>query len=335
MNQPVVSVVIPVYNVAPFLVRAVKSVQVQTWNCMEILLVDNGSTDGSSELVDQLAAADPRIVPLHVEKKGVSFARLEGVKAASGEWIGFVDGDDWIEPDMYARLLKNALQSNARISHCGYQMVFPSRVDYYYNTGRLVLQDNLAGLKDLIEGAFVEPGLCNKLFHKSLFRQLLAPNGFDFHIRINEDLLMNYYLFKGSTRSVFEDFCPYHYMVRKNSTATSTLNEHALRDPIRVKKMIRDDCGEEGLRRIAEEKLLDRLITDASRDWHANPELIKPHVKQTRKELRTDLFHYLKLSISFQRKARAIWAATWPASYRWVHTAYSKLRGSDKKYEVS
>ena len=160
---------------------------------------------------------------------------------AKGEWIGFVDGDDLIDEEMYERLLNNALQYNAKISHCGYQMVFEDgRIHYFYNTGRIVLQNNITSVKDLLEGNFVEPGLCNKLFHKSLFGHILNDNIVDTSIKINEDLLMNYYLFIESEVSVYQDFCPYHYMIRDNSASRSRLNENKIYDPIRVKQIIYD-----------------------------------------------------------------------------------------------
>lgn len=330
-----ISVIVPVYNIVDYLERCVTSILAQTYNTIEIILVDNGSTDGSKELVDELAKIDERIIPLHVEKKGVSFARLEGVKAASGEWIGFVDGDDTIEPDMYEHLLKNALKYGAQISHCGYQMVFPSRVDYYYNTGRLVQQDNLTGLKDLLSGSFIEPGLCNKLFHKTLFHSLLHTNCFDLSININEDLLMNYYLFKETLGSVYEDFCPYYYIVRQNSTANSRINKNMLEDPLKVKKIIKADCDNDELKLIIDRSILNLLINLATMDCALDKNLIKPYRDSALKELRKNSNKYLKGSFSVKQKVSVIWVSIWPATYRWVHTLYAKVTGLDKKYEVS
>lgn len=334
MNNPMISVVVPVFNIAPYLERAVKSIQGQTYKSIEIILVDNGSTDGSTELVDKLAASDKRIVPLHVESKGVSFARLEGVRAASGEWIGFVDGDDYIEQDMYERLYKNAIKYGAQISHCGYQMVFPSRVDYYYNTGRLVLQDNLTGLKDLLSGSFVEPGLWNKLFRKSLFCSVLDNDLMDYSVKNNEDLLMNYYLFKESKNSVYEDFCLYHYLVRKNSTATSSINENKLRDPLLVRKTIFSDCDNQELKSIVQKEILIQLIR-LSTEKTNNNELIKRYKYSALNELRKNLSSYINSELSMKYKAFALWVAIFPSSYRWIHKLYAKTSGIDKKYEVS
>lgn len=246
VHDNLISIIVPVYNVAPYLERCIRSIQEQTFTNIEILLVDNGSTDGSSELVDILAAEDKRIIPIHEENQGVTHARLTGVGYANGNWIGFVDADDMIEPDMFERLLNNAKQYNAQISHCGYQMIFEdSRVNYFYNTERLALQDKLTGLKDLLDGSFIEPGLWNKLFYKTLFHSLLHDEAMDLSIKNNEDLLMNFILFSNSEKSIFEDFCPYHYIVRRSSASRQTLNKNKIYDPIKVKNNIVELAPEE------------------------------------------------------------------------------------------
>ena len=183
-----ISVIVPVYNVADDLPRCLDSILAQHYPNIEIITVNDGSSDHSGEVLDEYAQLHPCIHVIHQENGGVTSARLRGVTEASGEWIGFVDGDDEIEPDMYERLLRNALEYEAEISHCGYQMLFSDgRVNYFHNTGILEKQDKITALRELLSGESVEPGLCNKLFHKSLFAGLTMPAD----IRINEDLLMN------------------------------------------------------------------------------------------------------------------------------------------------
>ena len=238
--EPLISIIVPAYNIESYLERCLDSIVGQTYQNIEIIVVDDGSVDDTGKIADKYVNQYPECVKcIHKSNGGVTSARLTGIKAAKGDWIGFVDGDDIIEPDMYEKLLYNAIKYNAKISHCGYQMVFDDgRINYFYNTGRVVLQDNLTGIKDLLEGTFVEPGLCNKLFHKSLLQSLLHDDLMDKSIKINEDLLMNYYLFLESDLSIYEDFCPYHYVVRYTSASRAKLNEHKIFDPIRVKKVI-------------------------------------------------------------------------------------------------
>lgn len=335
MNNNLISIIVPVYNIEGYLERCVNSILQQTYANIEIILVDNGSKDGSTELVDRLALVDDRIIAMHVDSRGVSYARLEGVKFANGDWIGFVDGDDFIEPDMYERLLDNALKYDAQISHCGYQMVFPSRVDYYYKTGKVIEQDNITGLKDLLMGTFIESGLVNKLYRRELLDKLLLDSQFDISIRINEDLLMNYYLFKYSSKSIYEDFCPYHYMIRKNSAATSKVNENKLRDPLKVRMIIEKDCTNRELIGIVKSEVVKKLITLSTFIYGNNKDLVKPYAKTARKELKKRLGEILKGSLSIKLKISALWVVIWPASYKFVHYTYSKITGLDKKYEVS
>ena len=140
---------------------------------------------------------------------------------------------------MYERLLMNAVRYKAQISHCGYQMVFgDGRVHSFYNTGRLVQQDTLTGLQDLLDGSYIEPGLCNKLFHKSLLHSLLHNDAMDLSIKEHEDLLMNFILFMKAEKSVYEDFCPYHYIVREDSASRGRKNANQIFDPIKVKQII-------------------------------------------------------------------------------------------------
>lgn len=242
-----ISVIVPAYNVEPYIARALDSILAQTYNDVEIIVVDDGSQDGTGAIVDGYMAQHPeRVIVLHIPNGGVTNARLTGITHAKGDWIGFVDGDDEIEQDMYERLVCNAEKYHAEISHCGYQMCFEDdRVHYFHNSGRMIQQDKVAGLKELLSGDLVEPGLCNKLFHKTLFYSLLHDNPMDKTIKINEDLLMNFYLFSAADTSVFEDWCPYHYMVRNSSASRAKLNAHRIYDPIRVKEQILQNAGPE------------------------------------------------------------------------------------------
>lgn len=237
-----ISVIVPVYNVAADLPRCLDSILVQTYPHIEIITVDDGSPDNSGEILDHYAAKYPNIRVIHKENGGVTSARLRGVQEVSGAWIGFVDGDDEIEPDMYERLMANAQKYDADISHCGYRMVFDDgRVNYFHNTGIVEVHDRPKALRELLSGEQIEPGLCNKLFRRDLFQGWKM----DESIRINEDLLMNYYLFSNAEISVFDDWCPYHYVIRSASASRARLNLHKIYDPIRVKEIIRQHAPAE------------------------------------------------------------------------------------------
>ena len=330
-----ISVIVPAYNIEGYIEKTIQSIRKQTYSNLEIIIVDDGSKDDTPNIIDRLAIEDKRIKVIHKENRGVSSARFCGIEVATGEWVAFVDGDDYIEPEMYTVLMENARKYNADISHCGYQMVFPSRVDKYYGTGRLVEQDRDTGIKDLLEGIFIEPCPCNKLYKKSLFEELLQPGMFDMSIKINEDLLMNYYLFRKANKSVFMDECYYHYMLRVGSAATSKVNESKLRDPLKVLKILRNDTADkEDLQTIINRRIAQQLISLATMSLRNQRELIRPYRRKAREELRRILSQLVKGPYGIKIKLMAMWVGVWPASYSVIHVVYAKIRGIDKKYEV-
>ena len=241
---PTLSVIVPSYNNAPWLPRCLNSILDQSFRDLEIIVVDDGSRDESPAVIREYEAKDSRVRGFFQENAGVTAARLAGVVQARGQWVTFVDSDDAIEPDMYQRLLDNAARYDADITHCGQKMIYPDgRVDYYYNTGKTWKQDRITGLRELLEEKKIEPGLCNKVFRRELFDGL--EGWMDRSIKNNEDLLMNYYLFGKANTSVFEDFCPYQYLIREGSASRRKLNAHLIQDPIRVKAFILDTCDPE------------------------------------------------------------------------------------------
>lgn len=244
MQEERISVIVPAYNDAPWLPRALDSLLAQTYENLEIIVVNDGSKDDTKTVLDGYAAKYDRIKAIHKENGGVTSARLRGVAEASGDWIGFMDGDDEIEPQMFARLMENAKAYAADISHCGHQVLFPNgRVGYVHNSKVLRQQDHLTGVKDLLDGGEVESSLCTKLFRKELFAGL--ESWMDPAIKNNEDYLMNYYLFAQANSGIFEDVCPYHYILRQGSASYRQLNEHTIFDPIRVREKILQSCTPE------------------------------------------------------------------------------------------
>lgn len=322
MPTELISIIVPVFNLEHELSRCLDSILAQTYDHIEVLVVDDGSRDGSEAVIRRYAERDHRVKPFFQRNAGVTAARLHGVAEAAGAWIGFVDGDDEIEPDMYERLLQNALNYQADISHCGYRMCFPDgRVHFFHNTGCLITQDNKMGLKDLLAGSLVEPGLCNKLFRKTLFQGLLHDGLMDMSVKINEDLLMNYYLFREARLSVFEDWCPYHYIVRDTSASRAALNQQKIFDPIRVKDIIR--CSADAsLQCEAQQAYINTCINvyhsllEAGNRYH--PDLIAVR----------NLIKKENASFSLLGKKRR-WMAKCivysPGIYRCIHLLYRKL----------
>ncbi len=116
--NPTISIIVAVYQVSPYLRECLKSIRRQSYRNLEVILVDDGSDDGSEEICEEFADADARFQVIHQKNQGTADARKTGLRRAKGEYIGFVDGDDWVEKDMYEQLLLSLQSVHADVSIC-------------------------------------------------------------------------------------------------------------------------------------------------------------------------------------------------------------------------
>ena len=230
-----ISVIIPAYNMEEQLGRCLQSVLAQTYENLEIIVINDGSTDGTAMILDRFAEQDTRILPVHQDNRGLVMVREKGIAMASGSYIGFVDGDDAIEQDMYERLLKNALHYQADISCCGMLYCFYDGRRQVSSFGKeRELYDQHEGLRKLLRGE-IEPSLCNKLYRADI----LADSCLNTQLINNEDLLRNYVLFSRSEKIVTDTFCGYQYWRRENSMSNNSCKAGIIRDRLGVREEIR------------------------------------------------------------------------------------------------
>lgn len=176
--EDLISVIVPVYKAEPFLRRCVDSILKQSYTNLEIILVDDGSPDGCGGICDTYVAQDSRVRVIHQENRGVSAARNAGIDVARGQYFGFVDSDDWIEPTMYAELYQAIRDSNADLSVCDFGWISE-------DGEALEKQPNLrretVGREEVLrryaggDGRLVVPW--NKLYKRSLFDEIRYPPG--------------------------------------------------------------------------------------------------------------------------------------------------------------
>lgn len=326
MNEPKISIIVPAYNIEKYIKNCLISIKNQTYKNLEIIVINDGSSDNTLDVIYNTIQNDNRFVIIDQKNTGVSIARKNGIEKATGEYIGFIDGDDTIEPDMYERLIRNAAQHNADISHCGYLIVNPDNTTTpHYGTEKRIEQDKFCGLKDLLDGNFIEPGLCNKLFHRKLFNNI---NYVEFeNIKNNEDLLLNFYLFSDSEKSFYEDFCPYHYIQRKGSASNSELNEHQLFDPLKVISIIAENIKTNNeLFSIAYSRKIRQYIKISTAEIKNNPEL-KNKCRLTLKEFRK-MFRQILTSdfCSVKLKIMALWVMVAPSTYKIIHRLHNRIK---------
>ena len=183
-DMPLITVIVPAYNIPEYLPRCIHSIMAQTYRNLEILLVDDGSTDGTAELCDRLAAEDSRIKVFHKENGGTSRARNLALEHASGEYVGFVDSDDSISPDMYEKLLWGVRTFQVPAAQVA-RDERDEKGNQLSNICEPPVEPRLVKSGDFMKELLLHRGdcsLCTKLIRRELFPQEAFPPG-----KLNED----------------------------------------------------------------------------------------------------------------------------------------------------
>ncbi len=209
--KPLISVIIPVYKVEKYLDKCIQSVVSQSYDNLEIILIDDGSPDMCGSMCDQWRHRDSRIKVIHQKNSGLSAARNAGLDIAKGDYIGFVDSDDWIESVMFETLLNHLTEYNADIAICCIDKVVNNK-SVIQNIHHNRIYTRRKALFELINDRIVNSFAWNKLYRKELFNNLRYPVGKTF-----EDTLLTFLLFEKANRIVHINQPLYHYIRRDDS----------------------------------------------------------------------------------------------------------------------
>lgn len=225
MNQPLISIIVPVYNAQAYLQDCVRSITQQTYSLLEILLINDGSQDESGALCDRLAETDKRIRVFHQENRGVSAARNLGLDNATGDYVMFVDCDDALLPDAAEFLLADTLAQEADIASAVKETVKPNgAVIDPYGDGALRIHSGLDPLILSLDGERQTNSVCAKLFR----REFLADIRFAEGRNINEDGFFLFLCYMKQPRQVQHNRVIYRYFVRENSNSRSGFSDKYL-----------------------------------------------------------------------------------------------------------
>lgn len=292
MNN-LISVIIPVFNSAKYLERCLESVISQTHRNLEIIIINDGSQDGSAGIIEQFSLRDNRVIALHQKNQGVSAARNAGLALAKGNCIGFVDADDEVYPHMYEFLYHNLEKYKADISHCGFELVKSAETIKFHDTGIVLVQKRFEAIRELLSGKRVEPGIWNKLYKKEIIEDVLFPTD----IKINEDLLFNVLVFKNSQKSVFEDRVKYRYRHVSTSASRSSQPLFIAEEVYKVAQRIRAILNSEEIKDEAEKFYVAKLLTSL-KSLKKHRLLRSEMAQQLRSELKNDPTKNLGLRVS-------------------------------------
>lgn len=280
MNNKI-SIIVPIYNVEKYLKASIISLMEQTYQNIEIILVDDGSTDQSGEICDYYSRQDRRIKVIHQNNKGLAAARNRGICAATGEYIGFVDPDDWIELTMYEELLKAMQKDDADISMCDYAYEYDGVSEHNVRKKPSLKPEIFTG-KDAIKRLFLNNTffyiiVWNKLYKRTLWDGIKFPNGY-----MHEDEAVIHRLFGNCNKIVTVPSELYHYrQVPTSITHTNQVQRnidfcHALVDRIKYldNKEYEVECR----------NMSNRVVYEVINNYYL-PGVEKKYLKRAKREL--------------------------------------------------
>ncbi len=317
-NKPLISIIVPVYNVEKYIRRCVDSLINQTYNNLEIILVDDGSPDNSGAICDEYAEMDRRVKVIHKENGGVSSARNVGLDNVHGKYVGFVDADDYIDLHMYEVLYDNLVNNDADISMGIYAME-NSAGEFipHYNHDVLDVFDKAQTISEMLRQVKYTCSLCDKIFSVKLIGNLR----FDETVSHNEDLLFAYQLMKESNRAVYMS-SPMYYYCNNEQSASRVVFSDKNTTMLKAQTIVLEDI-KENLSEIYDVALTEYVKTvifnlnTIAKSGYQN----KEYIEKLRKIVKDNLKFFLK---SYVAKGYKIYAVLIAISFNLYKSAVCK-----------
>lgn len=212
-----ISVIVPVYKVEAYLERCVRSLCRQTYTNLEIILVDDGSPDRSGEMCDQMALEDPRISVVHKRNGGLSDARNAGIERAAGDYIAFLDSDDWYDPSMLKILYELCEKNEAGIAECSYRSYFQGRVEAETKCSGMVLEMTpVQAIESNLDWKYCTVVAWNKLYRRDVIGDIRFPIG-----KLHEDEFTTHLFYLAAGKIMYVDLAMVNYERRNLGSITA------------------------------------------------------------------------------------------------------------------
>ena len=260
-EKALISIIIPVYKVEKYLEKCIQSVINQTYENLQIILVDDGSPDNCGKICDEYAKKDHRIEVIHKSNGGLSDARNKGLEIAKGEYIGFVDSDDYIEADIYEVLYNLLKQYNADVSICNFYTVSQGKIAIKNVDSGIKEYTRIEILKEILLDNDIQSYAWNKLYKRELFGEIKYPVGKKY-----EDIGTTFYLLEKCNKVVVTGKPEYYYINRQDSIVNN-VTETTITDYIEL-IMQRYDYIEENIKELSSynKDYLKRILKTAEQD---------------------------------------------------------------------
>lgn len=327
--MPKISIVVPVYNVEKYLTKCVDSILTQSFEDFELILVDDGSLDESGKMCDEFALKDSRIKVIHKENGGLSSARNAGIDVCMGEFVGFVDSDDYIKNDMYEVLYSDICHYNADIAVCGFYHKYENKClksTHKYGLAKGVF-DNKEAFKLSFRSTGITLSSVNKLYRLELFKDKRFPVG-----RTYEDAFLVPELIINSSKVCYNPLPKYYYVHRGNSITSNKFKISDFSDRIDAYKNHLEFVEKNfpGLKNEALFRYIGSYILVFDKMNLSDDFLGSEIYKTTLRNIRENIFFVLKNPLfTAKRKLSALLISINPWLYRKFLRYYSK-----KNFEI-
>ncbi len=256
-----ISVIVTAYNIEDYIARGVRSICAQTYWHLEIIVVDDGSTDNTGQICDRLALEDERVRIIHKRNGGPADARNVGTAQSLGRYIGYVDGDDWIDPDMYEKMLGALLEQQADLAVCRYRQVYKDRTEDD-SVDRAVLFEGQEALQCYVEEReeyAIQNAAWNKLYRREILEGASFPVG-----KWYEDIMFATSALARAKRCIYLDTAYYNYIIdREGSIMNTQINPRTFTDQVPAyyeKTKFLENLGRQDLARIHDYFFYKRLL---------------------------------------------------------------------------
>ena len=305
MNSPLISAIVPVYNVEQYLKKCFDSISSQSYDNIEIILVDDGSTDGCSDLCDRLAKKDKRVKVIHQKNAGLSAARNAGIKHSHGDFLAFIDSDDYVDQNFIAKLYESIDKKSPSISVCGFQKIKNHQIKQVVSINPSILPAKIALDNLLVKQRDIDIITWNKLYHRDVF----TKNNTTFPVgQVHEDNLTTYKLYASAKTVSYVGEPLYFYVQHPGSITDKALStdkaaykEQAAEEAVQWLKKHNPKSVAAAQISLLYAKLtyLDTMIQNRQIDkqlWHKQTSWIKEHYADFKKnphlsfKLKTYLF---------------------------------------------
>ncbi len=321
MNKKI-SVIVPAYNAQETIERCVLSIKNQSYSNIEIIVVNDGSSDETEKIVQRIADKDSKVRLITIPNGGVSHARNVGIDNATGYFITFVDSDDYVDSEMYEYLIGLIQKYDADIVHCSYKNInLDGSIVPVGNKKKIIEQSQDEAIECLIGGRLFSGALGNKIYRATLFENIRL----DEHIKYNEDVLVNFYLFEKANKSVYSDIAFLNYVANPDSSTHSADPVRANREFLYVaEKILKKSIGKP-YEEVARRRMLNSLLGLYAAYLFADK---NRYSKKEKQETKSRIVESYKkgLYISKKDRIRVFMFRFCPHIYVGAYRLYDKIR---------